>query len=207
MQLAVSRAGLYLAVLAVAAVIVLAGRHYLAGPDPAGQTTARSEGTLPTIGGPFTLVDHNGHTVTDAAFRGRFMLVFFGYTYCPDVCPTSLSTVAAALDLLGEKADQIVPMFISIDPERDTPEALKAFVGHFHPSLVGLTGTLDQIVPVAKAYRVYYAKVREEGAAEDDYLVDHTAITYLMDRDGQFATHFSHNTDPAVMAEKLREFL
>jgi len=159
------------------------------------------------IGGPFTLVDHTGKTVTDGDFRGRYLLVFFGYTYCPDVCPTSLQTLTAALDLLGAQAEKVQPLFISVDPERDTPEALAWYVGNFHPRLIGLTGSSEQTAAAAKAYRVYYAKTQEEGAADDDYLMGHSAMTYLMGPDGKYRTVFSHDVTPEEMANTLRQYL
>ncbi len=197
-----------------ASVIVLAvgglliGRQWF-GPEPA--STPPSATQTAAIGGPFALVDHNGQSVTDATFHGSYKLVYFGYTYCPDVCPTSLIRNAEALDLLGEKADAVVPILISVDPQRDTTELLKTYVPHFHPRLVGLTGSPEQVAEAAKAYRVYYARVDEEGketgADSDTYLVDHSTITYLMGPDGQFIQHFSHSMDADAMAAKLKDLL
>ena len=194
------------------AILVVAG--FMAGRDmilPPSQQAAippsRSTGVA-LVGGPFTLVDHTSKTVTEADFRGRFMLVYFGFTYCPDACPTSLTSMAEALDIIGPAADRIVPVLISIDPERDTPEQLNMYVRHFHPSLVGLTGSADQVAAAAKAFRVYYAKVKEEGAEEDDYTMDHTSIVYLMGPDGKFRTHFSgHTTSPETMAQRILDVL
>ena len=117
-----------------------------------------------TVGGPFTLTDHTGRRVTDKDFRGQHLLVFFGFTYCPDVCPSGLQVMTAALEELGPKAEKITPIFISVDPERDTPEQLALYVSSFHPRLVGLTGTPEEIQQVAKAYRVYYKKVEDESS-------------------------------------------
>jgi protein SCO1 len=139
----------------------------------------------PSIGGPFTLESSAGKTVTDRDFRGKYMLVYFGYTYCPDVCPTTLNAVAAALDKLGPKAMQLRPIFITVDPERDTPDVMKQYTGAFGPDLIGLTGTPDQIAKVAKEYRVYYAK-HVTGAGPNDYSMDHSSIIYLMGPDGNF---------------------
>ncbi len=161
----------------------------------------------PPIGGAFTLTDQNGKTVTDADFRGRYMLIFFGYTFCPDVCPTAMQTVTETMDLMGPQADMIQPIFISVDPERDTPESLKSFVENFHPSLIGLTGSPEQVAAVARAYRVYYAKVKEKDAAADEYLMDHSAIMYLMGPDGKFVQYFSYGTTPEEMAKRLRKYL
>jgi protein SCO1/2 len=153
------------------------------------------------VGGPFTLTDHTGRKVTDADFRGKYMLIFFGYTYCPDVCPTELQVMAEALKQLGPRGESITPVFISIDPERDTPEILKSYVENFDPRLVGLTGTPDETAAVAKAYRAYYAKA---GKTESpDYLMDHSSIIYLMDRQGRFLKHFTYTTDAKALAEGL----
>jgi protein SCO1/2 len=193
---------------AIAGLLVVAyfaGRHYFA---PAGHDAPAiaSPGTA-RIGGPFSLVDHDGKPVTDADFRGRHMLVYFGFTYCPDVCPTSLNRNLQALDLLDEaQARKVQPILISVDPERDTPAHLKEYVGQFSPDLRGLTGTPEQVAAAAKAYAVYYAKV----PGDDDpasYLVDHTSITYLMGPDGVFVQHFRHDLPPEEMAEQLRKVL
>jgi len=159
------------------------------------------------IGGPFTLTDHTGKKVSDSDYRGRSMLIFFGYTYCPDVCPTELSTIAEAMDLLGPaKASQIQPLFISVDPNRDTPEVLAEYVTQFHPSIVGLTGTDAEIAEVAKSFRTYYARAKgSEG--DDDYTVDHSATTFLMGPNGQFETTFSYGTPPETMAKALEKFI
>jgi protein SCO1/2 len=190
------------ALLIVMAVGVLAIRQWFAPPgeDRPGDVAAVR------IGGPFTLVDHHGRMVTDADFRGRYMLIYFGYTFCPDVCPTSLSRNFEALDLLGDKADAIVPILISVDPERDTPEHLRDYVTFFGDGLVGLTGSAEQIRAVADAYRVYYAKAKPE-STDAPYLVDHSSFTYLMAPDGRFVQFFRHETGAAEMAERLRKLL
>jgi protein SCO1/2 len=170
----------------------------------------RSAGGIATpagvpIGGPFTLIDQNGKPVTDATWRGRWMLVYFGYTYCPDVCPTELQTVAAALDALGKQAAQMVPIFITIDPERDTAERMAEYVKLFDARLVGLTGTPEQIAAVAKAYRVYYAKVPAKDSAP--YLMDHSSFLYLMGPDGRFQTLFRPGTSAQDIADAIRSRL
>ena len=192
-----------LALSAIAIVIVafLAGKLYFGSVVGPGQEAVVTPS--PAIGGPFTLVDQHGKTVTDADFRGRYMLVFFGYTFCPDICPTGLTRNSDALALIGEAADKVVPIFITIDPERDTVEHIKEYAAFFHPRLVALTGTPEQIAEVAKAYRVYYAKAQEKGAAADEYLMDHSSITYVMGPDGQFLSHFGHDVSPERMAERL----
>jgi protein SCO1/2 len=156
------------------------------------------------VGGPFTLTDHNGRRVTDQDFRGKYMLIFFGYTYCPDVCPSELQVISAALDQLGPAADKIQPIFITIDPARDTPETMKIYVSNFHPRLVGLTGTDEEIAAVAKAYRVYYRKAEAKENATD-YLMDHGSLVYLMDPGGKFVKPFSYTTDAKALADGLRE--
>ena len=145
------------------------------------------------VGGPFTLTDDSGKRVTDTDYRGRYMLVFFGYTSCPDICPASLQLISAAIENLGPKADRITPIFISVDPARDTPEKLGAFVKNFNPHFVGLTGTPDEVAAAAKAYKVYYKKVPNADSPAD-YGMDHTAIIYLMDPNGEFVTHFTPTT-------------
>ena len=153
------------------------------------------------VGGPFTLVDQTGKSITDKDFRGKYMLIFFGYTYCPDVCPTELQVMMAALDTLGPRAAEVQPIFITIDPDRDTPEVMQSYVENFGPSLVGLTGTAEQIAQVAKAYRVYYAK--SGNTKTQDYLMDHSSIIYLMGPDGHFVKHFTYTTDAAALAEGI----
>lgn len=159
-----------------------------------------------TIGGPFALTDHNGRRVSDADFRGRHMLVFFGFTHCPDVCPTALQVTSAALDKLGPKAERVTPVFVSVDSDRDTPELLKSYVGSFHPRYVGLTGTPEEIAAVTKAYRVYFAKVKDPKSTAG-YTIDHSSIIYLMGPDGRFVTHFTHATSVDAMATALAKHL
>jgi protein SCO1/2 len=155
------------------------------------------------IGGQFTLTNHNGQIVTEKSYAGKYLLVFFGYTFCPDVCPTALTTISNTLDLLGISADKIMPLFITVDPIRDTPAHLKEYVSYFHPKLVALTGTDDQIKAVTKAYRVYFAKVQANKDDKGDYLMDHSSITYLIGPNGNFVEHFSHGMEPEKIAERL----
>jgi protein SCO1/2 len=154
------------------------------------------------IGGAFTLTDNTGKRVTDQDFHGKYTLVFFGFTSCPDICPAGLQLIAGALQKLGTKAQLITPIFISVDPQRDTPEKLAAYVKNFDPRLVGLTGTPEEIAAVAKAYKVYYAKVPSK-ERPDDYTMDHTSIIYVMDPKGEFVTHFTPSTSVDDMAAKL----
>lgn len=189
-----------LAVAAVLAIIAAGAALWTFFRAPSQQTT--SSGTA-TVGGPFTLVDQQGRTVTDETFRGRWMLVFFGFTHCPDVCPTALNDMSAVLAELGTAADKVQPIFITVDPERDTVEAMSQYVANFDPRIVALTGTPEQIAQAAKAYRVYYKKMPQG----DDYTMDHTGILYLMDPQGRFMTHFTPNTPPADMAARIRKLL
>ena len=191
--------------------VVMVGFFTLMLTDP-GQREARRAPTRTSgealIGGPFTLVDQTGQTVTDADFHGRAMLIYFGYTYCPDVCPFSLQLMAAALDQLDPHARaRIQPILITIDPQRDTVDQLAQYVTSpaFPSDLVGLTGTAEQITAVTGAYRIAFR--RSEGEAEDDYLMDHSSIVYLMDSQGRFVDVFTHGSDPQIIAERLQEFL
>jgi protein SCO1/2 len=153
------------------------------------------------VGGPFELVAQTGATVRDEDFRGKYMLISFGYTYCPDVCPMELQVISAALDRLGEKGKDIQPIFITIDPERDTPQVLAQYMPNFHPRYLGLTGSQEAIDKVAKEYRVYYAKTDNSSGA--DYLMDHSSIIYLMDKQGTFLKHFSYGTDAKALAAAI----
>jgi protein SCO1/2 len=201
-QFAPSRFHLIFATLALLAALLIAGTaYYVARPT----SLATSTGTA-LVGGPFSLTDQTGRKVTDKDFLGKYMLIFFGYTYCPDICPTELQVMSAALDNLGAKADDIQPVFISFDPQRDTPEVLKQYISNFHPRLVGLTGTPEEIAAAAKAYRVYYSRV-ENSSGPDAYLMDHTTITYLMDKQGKFLKHFTYSTDAAALSHALEKII
>lgn len=158
------------------------------------------------VGGPFTLQDGAGKTVTDRDFRGKYMLVYFGYTNCPDVCPTTLNAVADALDKMGPKAKQIVPIFITVDPRRDTPAVVRQFAAAFGPNFVGLTGTADQIAAVAKEYRVYYAEHRT-GPGPNDYSMDHSSVLYLMDTKGHFIAPVRADSTADQIATNLQKLL
>jgi cytochrome oxidase Cu insertion factor (SCO1/SenC/PrrC family) len=154
-----------------------------------------------SVGGPFALVDHTGRRRTDADFRGKLLLVYFGFTYCPDICPTDLQAIGLALDRLGGAGDVVQPLFVTLDPERDTPAHLADYVPLFHPRLVGLSGDVSAIRQAARAYKVYYAKV---ATAADDYTIDHSGFIYLMDRAGQYLGFFPPGTPPDRMADVIR---
>ena len=158
------------------------------------------------IGGPFQLTDQNGKTITDADIKGRPHLVFFGYTHCPDVCPATLFEVSELMRALGKDADRAGALFITVDPERDTPAALKDYLSSFDPRLRAATGNRAAIDAAEKAYRVYAKKVPSE-KDKDDYSMDHTALVYLMDKQGRFVAPFSLKRTPAEAAAELRKYL
>ena len=176
-----------------AALALLTGSPVPLGPSGSSASTGKA-----LIGGPFLLVDQTGRRVTEKDFAGRLMLVYFGFTACPDICPSGLQVIAAALDKLGARGEKVVPVFITLDPERDTPEVLGGYVKSFHPRLVGLSGTPEEIAAATKAYRVYAAKVPSD-TAPGAYSIDHSGFMYLMDGQGQFVQHFKHT----VTVEKL----
>ncbi len=199
--------------LLLAAITAISGWEFYAARQAAREASERkadATANRKSIGGSFSLTDHTGRRVTDADFRGKFLLVFFGYTYCPDVCPTAMANVSLVMEALGEDADAVQPLFISIDPQRDDPAEMADFVGQFDPRIIGLTGTPEEIAEVARKYRVYYRKVTakelgEESSGDDqDYLMDHSAYLYLMGPDGQFLEVFTHTQDPAEIARAIR---
>ena len=159
------------------------------------------------IGGPFTLVDETGATVTDKDVIDEPSLIYFGYTYCPDVCPYDMARNAEAVTMLEEQGYSVKPVFISIDPERDTPEQLADFADYLHPRLVGLTGSAEQIKAASQAYRTYYKKQEPEDGDEDYYLVDHSTFTYLTLPEEGFVEYFRRDETPEAMAEKVACFL
>ena len=189
--------GFSIGVLSGAAILILM-RGSLVGPVTSGKAL---------IGGPFALIDQNGKAVTEKEFRGRHMLVYFGYTHCPDVCPAELQVMADALGELGPKASEIVPVFISLDPERDTPQVMGTYVKNFGPNFVGLTGSPESIADAAKAYHVSYSRFYDSGKDKKNYSLDHSTLLYLMDKNGKYVTHFNYGTSPTQMAETLRRYL
>ncbi|MBT3808838.1 MAG: SCO family protein [Rhodospirillaceae bacterium] len=158
-----------------------------------------------SIGGPFELTDHTGARMSDEALRGNYALIYFGYTFCPDVCPTELGEIAVALDELGELGKQVTPVMITIDPARDTPDVLAEYVPLFHDRLVGLTGTEAEIKEVAENYRVFYR--RFEDPSFTFYLMDHTSFVYLIDPQGAVASMFRYGTPPEDMADAIRQHM
>lgn len=190
-------------VVVVAALVAMAAVAWqlTLSPVPRRVETAYGEAA---VGGPFSLVDHTGRGVNDADFRGKVLVVFFGFASCPDFCPTRLTEVAAALDALGPRAAEVAPLFITIDPERDTPAVIGDFVARIHPALVGLTGSAAAVAAVATAYRVFYARGK---AVSGGYLMDHSALLYVMGRDGKFLGVLTTNADADTIAETLRHAL
>jgi len=166
----------------------------------------RSSGAA-LIGGPFSLTDQTGQRRSEQDLKGHYALIYFGYTYCPDICPTSLSTMTQGIDLLAEQAPEkaaaVLPVFITVDPERDTVEALAGYAEHFHPRFLALTGTPEEVAGAAKAYRIYYQRVEEPSAS--DYLMDHSSVIYLMGPDGSYLTHFTHASTAEDIARSLGE--
>jgi protein SCO1/2 len=156
------------------------------------------------IGGPFQLTDQAGQTVTDQNLKGKPTLIFFGFTHCPDVCPTSLFEISEVLKAMGKDADRVNALFVSVDPERDTAAAMKDYLSSFDPHLQGLTGNPESIAKVLSAYRVYSKKVPLK---DGDYTMDHTALIYLMDRDGRFVSPFNLKRTPAEAATDLKRYL
>jgi protein SCO1/2 len=192
---------LMVATMAVVAIGVIAMWSYIAsGPRGPGDHATAS------IGGPFSLIDQTGAPVTDQSYAGRYRLIYFGYTFCPDACPTELQVMAQAMDLLGPAAAKVQPIFITIDPARDTVQQMAAYVPQFDKRLVGLTGSPQQIATVARAYKVYYAKADTEGDPAN-YAMNHSSYVYLMDRAGKFLTVFSNDTDADKMAAAIKQYM
>jgi cytochrome oxidase Cu insertion factor (SCO1/SenC/PrrC family) len=175
-----------------------------ANPSAAALIEALLEGREP-VGGPFELIDQGGRHRTDTDFRGKLVLLYFGYTHCPDVCPTELQALSLALDMLGPAGEAVQPLFITVDPERDTPPHLADYVSAFHPRLVALTGADAAIRKVALAYKVYFA--RSVGAQGDDYAVDHTGFIYLVGKDGRYLGFLPPGSSPEQIAQAVREKL
>ena len=163
-------------------------------------------GTASLVGGSFALEDGNGRPVAADDFRGKYMLIYFGYTFCPDVCPTTLTEMANALDRLGPRADTVQPIFITVDPKRDTPGVMKQYVAAFGPRMIGLTGSPEQIAQVAKEYRVYSAEHRT-GPGPGDYTMDHSSIIYLMGPDGRFIAPIRADETGAEIAADIVKYL
>jgi protein SCO1/2 len=191
-----SRFALILSAFLITLVVVLGGIFLIAAREP-GTATASA------IGGPFTLVDQDGKTITDRDLKGWPYLVFFGYTHCPDVCPTTLFEISEVLRALGSDANQTRALFVTVDPERDTPPVLKDYLSSFDPHLRGMTGDAAQIAAIEKSYRVYAKKAP---GTNGDYSMDHTALVYLMDKQGRFVAPFNMRRSPQDAAKDLRRY-
>jgi cytochrome oxidase Cu insertion factor (SCO1/SenC/PrrC family) len=191
------RRGLYVFIAALAVIVggVIYEQLWLGG----------AQNAAAGIGGPFSLIDQNGAPKTDKDFRGKVMLIYFGYTYCPDACPTTLAALSQMLDLLGNKASELQPIFISVDPARDTPSQLKSYAANFHPGILYLTGAPDELKKAESEYRIYVAKVPQAGS--DDYLIDHSSIIYLMGTDGRYLGEMPAGLPPKVMASTVQPYL
>jgi len=159
-----------------------------------------------SIGGDFQLMDQTGKTRSNKDFHGKFLMVYFGYRYCPDICPTALTTMTEVLNELGPKAKHIQPLFITIDPERDTAPELGEYIQNFHPSFLALTGNAEQIESARKAYKVFAQKA-EQVEGTDNYVMDHSSIIYVMDRQGRLVSHFNHSTPSEYIVTALRKYL
>ena len=171
-------------------------------------TTVKSYSTgTPEIGGEYILLNQDGDAVSNNTYRGKYTLIFFGYTFCPDVCPNTLSIFSSVLDLLGEDAAKVKPVFVTVDPVRDTPEKLRSYLIHFNKNFDGLTGSVEQIEQVKKIFRIYAVKSQQDEINFKDYLMDHSTVSYLMGPDGKFVTFFRYGTKPDVIVTKLRKFL
>lgn len=191
-----------LALLIAAGIAILAVQVIEGGPNTSGGIVGQA-----TVGGPFELTDGDGETVTEADFADKYMVVYFGFTYCPDICPTELISIADGIDMMdAEAAQQFRPIFITVDPERDTPDVVKEYASNFHDRMIGLTGTPDQIRAAAKAYRVYYAKQEPEDP-NVPYLMAHSSFIYVMDHQGRYVRHFSMGTQPEEIAAGLADIL
>jgi protein SCO1/2 len=193
----IRRYGLFIA----AAVVLVAGLVWLSAQPPRGGGGAGFDVSF-ELGGAFALTGPDGATVTQDHWPGKLLLIVFGYRFCPDVCPTLLQTVAGAMDALGPEGERVQPLFISVDPARDSPSALGAYVAQFHPRLVGLTGTPEQVAAAARAFRVFYRKA--SGGTPDGYSIDHSAYVYLARDTGKVFKVFGPETTAAAMAAAIR---
>ena len=168
----------------------------------AGQGGAPEENV--PIGGDFVLTDHNGNEFSSNMMKGRLSLVYFGFTFCPDICPASLQKLTNVLSALGKYQVDVLPIFITVDPARDTPDILKEYLGHFHPKFVGLTGSEEKIREVANLYKVFYAIAEGVTEKDDKYMLDHSSFVYLMDKNGKYMKHFYMNSKPEEIIEYIR---
>ncbi len=186
-------------------VVAISALLFLLGSGLVDTTASAGSRNKPKVGGPFTLTDHNGNTVTNEDFLGSYVLMYFGYTYCADICPTDLQIMVLTMEELGDTGNQVQPVFITVDPGRDTVAQLKDYVALFHPRLIGLTGTQEQIEDIGAKYYIHFSYVGDVKAG--DYEVDHTSYVYLLGPDGKYLTFFHHATDPQIIADEVRDFM
>lgn len=170
------------------------------------QKTVVTSSSKALIGGAFSLTDQNSNIVTDKNLEGKVSLVFFGFTHCPEVCPTALSVISQAMEQLGEDATKMQTVFITVDPERDTQEVMKEYIANFNPDIIGLTGSREDIKQVVAAYRVYVSKAADEEDPEN-YMMDHSGYIYIMDKNGEYASHLSHESNAEAIANSVRKIL
>lgn len=200
------KTGFLIALVAAAFLWVAYYNHSLKQEKAAPTVTSTGEAL---IGGDFTLIDTRGKTVTSRDFDGKLRLVFFGFTHCPDICPATLGVIDQVMKELGEDAIQVTPIFITVDPERDTPAVMADYLRSFDAPIVGLTGSQQQVEAVQKAYRVYVTKEASKngGKADDSYMVNHSSLIYLMGRNGEYLTHFSGNDTAKGIVTLTQEYL
>jgi cytochrome oxidase Cu insertion factor (SCO1/SenC/PrrC family) len=189
-------------ILVIAAIVGATAVLYSTGQRQASVTGGLGVSTAVPVGGPFLMTDHTGQRVTEKLFDGQYSLIYFGYTFCPDVCPTELQDMAVAINLAGEAGEKVTPVFVTVDPERDTQEAIAEYVAAFHPRMIGLRGSDAETTGIAKAYRVFYQPVEKK---DEYYLMDHSNFIYLMGPDGKNVAIFNGEVDPQLMAQGISE--
>lgn len=189
-------------ILVIAAVIGASALIYVNNQKQPTVTGGLGVSTAVPVGGAFSMTDHTGQRVTEALLQDRYSLIYFGYTFCPDVCPTELQDMSVAVNLAGEAGEKVTPIFVTIDPERDGPQEVADYVEAFHPRMIGLRGTEEETTKIAKAFRVFYQPVNKE---DEYYLVDHSNFIYLMGPDGRNVAIFNGDVDPQVMAKGITE--
>ncbi len=187
---------------------ILAAALLCAAPARA-ETPAPGEDEQPETGivSRYLLMDSKGRAISDQDFRGSFQLITFGYTFCPDICPTTLAEISLVMEKLGGRAGQLQPLFVTVDPERDTPEVLRRYTAYFHPRIIGLTGSPELVRRVADHFKVRYEKHWEPGAEKDKYSVDHSAGMYLLGPEGGFLVKFAYATPPQEVADRIRALM
>lgn len=200
--------GVLLWVIIIGIILLLGGLYiYKKSGAANGETESLLLAPIPTIGGDFKLIDQKGREKTLADYRHKYLLVYFGYSFCPDICPTGLQAITEAMNALGAKAKYVQPIFITVDPTRDTPAHLGLYMENFHPKFDALTGSEDAIREAMSAYKVYAAKAADPKGENTDYLVDHSSLIYLMDPNGHYLTHFTHATPGDHIADKVRSII